>query len=140
MLLRLIVAGCALALLAGLGTTTAQDKKAPKDKEKPTVWTREAEGIELTLQVSKDTLTLSAFRDDDGVTITCKITPDKDGTIKATVTEVVEKGSFPAKPPKGFEFSFKWMVKENTGTLSDLMGDGLDDARGVLEGEYKKKT
>jgi hypothetical protein len=137
MLYRLIVGGFVLALLASSGTSTAQDKKDPK--QKPPVWTREAEGIELTLEVGKDTLTLSAFRGDDGVTITCKTTTDKDGTIKATVTEVVEKGSFPAKPPKGFEFSFKWKVKDDTGTLSDLMGDGLDGARGVLEGEYTKK-
>lgn len=137
MLCRLFVGGFALALLVGSGATIAQDKKAPKDK--PPVWERSASGVDLTIEFGKDTLKMTATRDENGATITCKTTTDKDGTIKATVTDVVEKGSFPPKPAKGFEFSFKWKVKDDTATLSDLKGDGLDDARGVLEGEYQKK-
>lgn len=137
MLFRLLVGAFALALIAGPGATAAQEKKDPKDK--PPVWERTADGIDLEIQVGKNMLTLTAARGDDSVKIICKTTTDKDGTIKATVTDVVEKGSFPAKPPKGFEFSLKWTVKDDTATLSDLKGEGLDDARGVLEGEYKKK-
>jgi hypothetical protein len=129
---RLLAAAAALSALAPAGP--AQDKK-----DNPPVWEREANGIDLRVEFGKDTLKLSAFQGENGTVITCKTATDKDGTIKATVTEAVEKGNFPATPRKGFEFSFKWKETGDTAELSDLNGEGLDDARGVIEGEYKKK-
>ena len=42
-------------------------------------------------------------------------------------------------PKKGFKISFKWVAKGDTATLSDLTGDKVEDAKSVVEGEYKKK-
>jgi hypothetical protein len=114
----------------------AQDKK---DKDKPPVWEREANGVDLRIEFGKDALKFSAFHGENGAVITCKTTTDKDGTVKATVTEATEKGNFPATPKKGYEFSFKWKEKGDAAELSDLKGEGLDDARAAIEGEYKKK-
>ena len=134
-MLRLF-AGCfALALL--LGPVAAEDKKDEKDKA--VVWERESNGVELKFEFGKDTFKLTAFNGDNGAIITCKTKTDKDGVVMATVTAVEEKGNFPPKPKVGFEFSFKWKADGDTATLSDLKGEGLDNAKGVLEGEYKKK-
>ena len=55
------------------------------------------------------------------------------------ITEVEEKGNFPNKPKVGIEFSFKWKAKGDTAELSDLKGDDVEDAKSIVEGEYKKK-
>jgi hypothetical protein len=76
---------------------------------------------------------------DNGFVATAKITTDKDGVVKATVTEVEEKGNFPMKPKVGLEFSFKWKANGDKAELSDLTGDDVEDAKSIVEGEYKKK-
>jgi hypothetical protein len=115
---------------------------AADDKDKPAlsgIWTREANGLDLKFEFAKETFKVSAFAGDNGVTVTCKYTVEKDGTVKAKITKVEEKGMFQAKPPEGLEFSFKWKVKDNTASLDGLKGDGLEEAKAVLEGEYQKK-
>src|SRR5690349_2794243 len=99
MLLRLFAGGFALALL--VGSAAAQDKK-----DKAAAWEREANGVTLKLEFGKDTLKVTVFQGENGFVATCKTTTDKDGVVKATVTESTEKGNFPPTPKKGFEFSF----------------------------------
>jgi hypothetical protein len=134
-MLRLLAGGFALALL--LGPVAAQDKKDEKDKA--VVWERESNGVDLKFEFGKDTMKLTAFNGENGAIVTCKTKTDKDGVVMATVTAVEEKGNFPPKPKVGFEFSFKWKADGDKATLSDLKGEGLDDAKGIIEGEYKKK-
>ena len=128
-----VVPVVALALVCG--PVAADDK----DKELSGTWTREANGLDLKFVFTKDTFKVSAFGGDNGVTATCKYTVEKDGTVKATITKVEEKGNFPSKPPEGLEFSFKWKVKGDTATLDDLKGQDLADAKAIIEGEYQKK-
>ena len=128
---RLLAVGFGITLL--LGAVVADDKKDF------VVWERESNGIDLKMEMGKDTMKSHVFNGENGVILTCKITMDKEGLVKAKVTDVEEKGNFPAKPKVDFEFSFKWKVDGNTATLSDLTGEGLDDAKGIVEGEYKKK-
>jgi hypothetical protein len=134
---RTFAAGMAFVLSIGL--LVADDKKDPKDKSDLVAWERETNGIDLKLEVGKDVLIVHVFSGENGMILKCKTTKDKDGLVKATVTGVEEKGNFPAKPKEGFEFSFKWKVEGDTATLSDLMGEGVEDAKAVAEGEYKKK-
>jgi hypothetical protein len=134
-MLRLLASGFALALL--LNPVTADDKK--DEKNKAPSWERESNGVDLRFEFGKDTLKLMAFNGENGAIVSCKTTTDKDGVVKATVTAVEEKGDFPAKPKVGFEFSFKWKADGDKANLSDLKGEGLDDVKAILEGEYKKK-
>ena len=132
-MVRILAGTLGLALL--INSSAAQDQK-----DKTTSWVREANGIEMTFEFGKDTLQVTAMQGDNGTVFTCKSTIDKDGVVKATVTESTEKGNFPPTPKKGFEFSFKWKVSGDTATLSDFKWEGLpEDAKGVVEGEYKKK-
>lgn len=129
---RLFAVVPALVLVCGLAA--ADDKAALSG-----TWAREANGLDLKFTFEKDTFKVSAFSGADGVIVTCKYTVEKDGTVKAKMTKVEEKGSFPAKPPEGTEFSFKWKVKDNTATLDEFKGAGLEEAKTVLEGDYQKK-
>ena len=133
-MLRLFAVVPVLAL-AAVGGPAAADEKAALSG----TWTREANGLDLKFVFEKETFKVSAFAGDNGVTVTCKYTVGKDGTVKATIAKVEEKGNFPSKPPEGLEFSFKWTVKGNTANLDDLKGKELEDAKPILEGDYQKK-
>jgi len=128
-MVRVLASAIALTLLAG--PVAAQDKK--------TTWEREMNGVALTFEFGKDTLKVTAMQGDNGTEFTCKTTTDKNGVVKATVTESTEKGNFPPTPKKGFEFSFKWKVDGDTATISEFKWEGLEEAKDIVEGEYKKK-
>jgi hypothetical protein len=132
---RLLAGAFVLALL--MGSAAADDKK--DSKEKLVSWERETNGFDLKLEFGKDKVKVNVFNGENGVIITCKMTMDKKGLVKVTVTDVEEKGTFPQKPKVGFEFSFTWKVEGDTGTLSDLTGEGLENAKPLAEGDYKKK-
>jgi hypothetical protein len=132
---RLLTCGFALALF--IGPVAADDNKDPK--EKLVAWERESNGFDLKFEFGKDKLKLNVFNGENGVIVTCKTTIDKNGLVKATVTDIEEKGTFPQKPKKGLEFSFVWKIDGDKATLSDLMGEGVEDAKPIAEGEYKKK-
>jgi hypothetical protein len=136
MLFRTVAGVFALALFTG--PLAAEDKK-DKDKPAATTWTRESNGVDLKFEIGKDTLKGTVLSGENGFIATCKITMDKEGLVKATITEVEEKGNFPNKPKVGLEFSFKWKVDGDKAELSDLKGDGVEDAKSIVEGEYKKK-
>jgi hypothetical protein len=125
------------ALFVFTGFTAADDKK---DKALSGTWTREANGLDIKVEfVGKDTVKMSASADaDNGVTVTCKF-KQTDGAVKAKVTKVEVKGDFKNAPKEGLEISFKWKVKGDTATLDDLEGEGLENAKPVVEGEYAKK-
>ena len=120
----------AVALALSAGVLAADDKK---DDKKPD--TKDYG----KLIVGKDAFKISAFAEDSGVIATCKYTADKDGLVKAKITKVAVKGDFQNKPPEGLEFTFKWKAKGDTATLDDLTGDGLENAKPVVEGEYERK-
>jgi hypothetical protein len=121
----------ALVLVLATGLAAAEDKKA--------TWEREFNGVNLTFEFGKDTLKVTALQGENGTIFTCKSTIDKDGLVKATVTDSTEKGNFPPTPKKGFEFSFKWKESGDTATVSDFKWEGLEEAKEIVEGEYKKK-
>lgn len=126
------------AMIALAGVAIAEDKK----DDKPALsgmWVREANGLDLKVEfVGKDVVKMSAMADENGVTVTSKYTV-KDGMVKAKVTKVEIKGEFKAAPKEGLEFTFKWKVKGDTATLDDFEGEGLENAKPVVEGEYAKK-
>ena len=141
-MLRLFAGAIALTLATFAGSPAPADDKKD-DKGTPAAsgtWLREANGLDVKLEFGdKSTFKLTVLGGENGVTVTCKYTVGKDGALKAEITKVEEKGNFPAKPPVGQEFSFKWKVKGDMGTLDDLKGENLDNAKPVLEGDYEKK-
>lgn len=137
---RLLATFAFAAVLVAVGGSPAQDAKTDKKATGPGgVWTRESGGIDLKLDFTggKGSLTASMFKGDDGVVTTCKY-EIKDGVLKGEVTAVEVKGTFPEPPPVGFTFGFKWAPKGDAAELSDLTGDFAENAKPLIEGEWKR--
>jgi hypothetical protein len=136
----MIRSAAALAAAALTLPAVAEDKKDDKDQPIKGAWVRETDGPKLTFDFqTKDKLVITAAAGDNKVTVTCKYTADKDGKVKATVTDVEEAGTFEGKPAKGYEFTCTFKVDGKTATLSDFKADNADQVKGVVEGEYKAK-
>jgi hypothetical protein len=132
---RSLAAGFALALLAFTAQPTGADDK--KDKEKFTVWTREINELTLKFEIGKETAKYHVTAGDNGCVLTAKIKIEKD-VITSEITDVEVKGNFPGAPKKGTKFSFKWEVKGDKAMLLDLKGDDVEEAKDIVQGEYKK--
>ncbi len=137
-----------LAMAAVLiGGWALADEKKPDDKpaekaELPTgVWTKKADdGLTIQLDFStKDVLVVTTEVEKASLTITCKLEAGKDGTFKAKATKVTNK-DFPVEVSDKYEFSFKVKVDKEKATVSDFKANEHEEhAKGVVEGEYKKK-
>ncbi len=130
-------------VLAMVATTFADDKKDPA-KEKPAAlsgkWAREVEGFDISFTFKPDVLTVVVENGGNGITCKCKYTVDKDGKVKATITEIEEKGEFAAKPKKGLEMSFKFKIDGKKATLEDFDAENAEAAKPIMEGEYESKA
>jgi len=137
---RPLTAFALATVLVAAGGSPAQDAKDKKAAGPAGVWNREAGGLELKLDFTdakKGSLKVTLMAGDNGVVVGCKLEV-KDGVVRGEVKDVEEKGSFPNKPPVGFEFKFKWKAAGDTAELSELMGDNIDNLKPVVEGEYKR--
>lgn len=145
---------CALAAVVLAGGWVAADDKKPADKpaekkaddkksETPTgVWVKKTdEGLTLQLDFTKkDTLVVTNSIEGKTLTITCALAADKDGKWKATATKVENKDDFPVTVSDKFEMTFKMKVAKEAVTVSDFgANEHEEQAKAVVEGEYKKK-
>lgn len=130
----------AAALFVG-SVAVADEKKNDKDKPKLSgTWAREVEGFEVKFAFAKaDEMKVTVMNGANGAVVKCKYTVDKDGVVKATVTDVEEKGEFPAKPAKGFEFELKFKIEGKKAKVSDFKGENADGAKPIIEGDYDEK-
>ncbi len=90
---------------------------------------------------NKDLIKISPHGDHKVILIICKYTIDKEGLVKAKITELDGKAKDRVKDklPIGLEFTFTWQVKDDTATLGDLKGDNVDILKARMEGKYEKK-
>jgi hypothetical protein len=115
---------------------------AAKDKEQTGAFKRKAGEMDLKMTFKKDgVLVTEVTIGEVGCVMESKYKKDKDGTYKCEVTKFEKKGDFPVTKEKGWEYSFKFAVKDKKGTLSDFMGSDVDDnAKMSIEGEYEPVT
>ena len=132
----------ALAVLAATSVAIAAPRADEKDKELTGTYTRKADQLDLKIVFKKDKMMeFHVAVGDAGCVMTAKYTRDKDGTVKAEVTEFEKKGDFPVEKEKGYKFSFKWVVKDGKGMLTELKGDDIaDEQKQAVEGEYESKS
>jgi hypothetical protein len=86
-------------------------------------------------------LKISPHGKDELILILCKYTIDKDGLVKAKVTELEGKAKDKVKEvvPVGYEFTFQWKAKDDMAALDDVKGDNVEHLKSHLEGKYGKK-
>ena len=134
------VLACAVLALAGL-SASADDKKGDKDKSAPAgVW--QLKDGELRIEFAdKGVLKISPHGKDELILIQCKYNVEKDGSVKAKVTELSGQAKDKVKDvvPVGYEFSFKWNAKDDAATLDGVKGDNIEHLKSHLEGKYGKK-
>ena len=134
-----LLTGALLALTSLLAS--ADDKKA--DKSKPALsgsWTRKE--AELRIEFSdKEVLKISPHGKDEMILIECKYTVDKEGRVKAEITELTGTAKDKVKEvaPVGLKFSFTWKVKDDAAVLSEVKGDNAEALKTHLEGDYAEK-
>lgn len=87
-------------------------------------------------------LTIAPHGDNNIIALICEYTVDKEGTVKAKVTEL---GGQPQAVemvkrilPVGTEFQFQWKVTNGTAKLDELKGDKIEMLKSHLEGEYSQ--
>src|SRR5258708_32553668 len=118
------VLACAILTLAGL-SASADDKKSDKDKSAPAGAWQLKDG-ELRIEFAdKGVLKISPHGKDEFILILCKYTIEKDGLIKAKITDLEgeAKEKVKEKLPVGLAFSFKWKAKNDAATLEDVTGE-----------------
>lgn len=141
---RSLLALAAVVLVGGWAF--AADEKKPAEEKKadaPTgVWVKKTdEGLTLQLDFTKkDVLVVTASVEDKKLVMTTALTAGKDGKWTAKLTKSETKGDFPFMPSDKYEFGFKVKVGKDKATLSDYSAnEHEEEAKGVVEGEYKKK-
>lgn len=137
-----LLSALALGLAVLIAPAVAEDAKDAKDKELTGTFKRKAGDLDLKMAFKKDgVLVFEVGVGADGAVMDCKYKKEKDGTYKCEITKFEKKGDFPVTKEKGYEFSFKFAVKDGKGTLSDFKGADVDDnAKMAIEGEYEKGT
>jgi hypothetical protein len=134
----LLVLACAVLFLTGpFGLADDKDKPALSG-----AWAKKGEEMRIEFG-DKSVLKLFPHGEKAGIVVVCKYSLDKDGVVKAKITELEAKEDFKEKlsqlVPVGLEFSFKCKVKDNAATLEDVTGEKTDTLKTHLEGEYEKK-
>jgi hypothetical protein len=130
---------CVVLLLTT--TVALAADKPPKAPVKPVgTWEREVSGNKLAFTFKADnsmSITLSSGELDIKVQGHYGVTPG--GTLFGVMSKVAAKGT-DGGPEKGDLFSFKFSVKKDELTISDLKGSkASDEARKIVEGVYTKK-
>jgi hypothetical protein len=123
-----------LALFAGSAAAVAADAPA-----KPVgTWTRNLGENSIKFDIKADNLAVTLT---DGskntLQIDCSYTI-KDGVLSLTVKKVERKG-IDGGPGEGDTFSFRFKVDKDKLTISDLKGTDSDEAKQLVEGDYKKE-
>jgi hypothetical protein len=107
-----------------------------KTKRPVGTWTRSVGDFSVTFSFETDTLKCILA----GAGVTLDIDADysmsKDGVIFGRISKVDKKGAC-VGPNVGDLFTFRFAVKGDTLTLSDLGPADQKDARELIEGEYK---
>jgi hypothetical protein len=122
-------------------SAAAEDKKDAKPALSGT-WAKK--GGDLKFEFSdKDVMKISPHGDKADIAIICKYSIDKDGLVKAKLTELAGSAELKEKAkgvlPIGLEFSFTYKIKNDAATLDDVKGENIETLKSHLEGEYEKK-
>ena len=131
--------GCAGTRILALACASA----SADDKDKPTlsgVWVQNGRDVKIDF-TSKDVIKLFPHGENKGCIIVCQYTVEKKGLIKAKITELEGEAKEKLEKilPIGLEFSFRWTVKDNTGTLEEVKGEKVEACKSHLEGKYGQK-
>ena len=138
MLSRILI----VALVGFVGVSARAEEK----KEKLSLtgnWTKKEGQVKIEFS-GKDVMKVLPHGDKADFAILCSYTVNKEGQIKAKITDLEGNAELKEKAknriPPGLEFSFQWKVKTDTATIDNVEGKDSEIFKSHLEGEYGKKT
>jgi hypothetical protein len=146
---RTLQCGVVLAFSAFILASLSAADGDKKDKDKPAlsgVWMLKAgagNSHEMKIEFSDKELRIFPHGDNQVLAVICEYSAAKGGLVKAKITDF--EGKDKAKEqvkkllPVGTDFSFQWVVKDDTAKLSDLKGDKAEQLKSHLEGDYSRK-
>jgi hypothetical protein len=132
---------CFAVLVCGVVALAAAAEEK-KDDKAALSGTWAMKGGELKVEFAdKDTMKIFPHGKAEVLVIRCSYTADKDGLVKAKVTELEGEAKDKAKDhvPVGAEFTFRWKAKDGTAKLDEVKGEKADVFKNHMEGEYEKK-
>lgn len=102
-------------------------------------WARETkDGAKLTFDFKDEkTMKVQLANGDGKMEIEAEYSIEGDGTLTGIITKADASGN---GPPKDTKFGFKIELGKETMVLSKLTGVDSNEAKELVEGEYKKKT
>lgn len=133
--MRTLIACLVFGLVAPFAT--AADKVDAKTLNGS--WKREADGLDINFRFSeKGKLQFSIKVGDEGMMFSADYKVADDGVVTITILNSKEKGDAIAAPAKGASYGFKFKVEGDKAILSDLVGDNVEGAKDVIEGDYER--
>jgi hypothetical protein len=137
-MLRFVMAGFALAAFAVCVSQAQQEKqgKQPKIQLPTGTWKKTAGDFNLTFQFKGRTLHFSMAEGDKKMDVVADFGASKDGHIFGRVNKI-DRNGIDGGPEVGDLFAFKFQMSQDTLTVSDLRGTDSEQARNLIQGEYK---
>ena len=130
---------CALvAVVAVLFTGASLLGGETKAKKPVGTWARSVGDIEVKFQIKDDTLKCTLSGMGLMLDVDADYAMSKDGVIFGRINKVEKKGAC-VGPSVGDLFTFKFALKDNVLTISELGPQNNADARELIEGDYKAK-
>jgi hypothetical protein len=122
---------------SGLSLSYAEEAPAKKLQG---AWERKVEETAIKFDFQGDTLRVTIANGDATISVDSAYGLTKKGVVFGIVQNVDKKGGAEGGPSEGDLFSFQVSVDKDTLTIKELKGSSAnDDAKRLVEGEYKKK-
>jgi hypothetical protein len=125
-----------LTVLILLATTGAAQEKTVK---KPLgIWIKDQGDAKVTFDLKAEQLYCIISGGGITLTIEADYGVSKDGVVFGRISRVDRQGT-DVGPSVGELFSFKYALKKDVMTISELAGASAGEARALIEGDYKSK-
>jgi len=134
-MIRSLLSACCVLVLVGVAP--AADEPPARIKKLLGTWQREAGVATVTFRFHADRLEARIEAGDATIDVTADYGVTKDGTVFAIVTNVEKKGTGDG-PSVGDLFAFHLATDKDKATLKDLKGTDGEDAKRLVQGEYKR--
>ena len=126
-----------VAVFVCVATLVADE--APELKSLSGTWSKQAGEFEVEFVFKGEKLAISLKRGSDKLILDSDVAVSRDGRVFGRVAVVTEDG-IAGGGDKGELFTFNAKVSGKSVTVSELRGTNVsDDARKLVEGEFKKK-
>jgi hypothetical protein len=133
---RCLTSALTVAILAA-ATLNASADEGTKSKKPLGTWVKSVGDNSITFHFKPDNMRVTLKNASGSCTIDADYGVTKAGVVFGIITGVKNEGI--DGPPEGLLFSFEADVGKDTLTIKDLKGTDNEEAKQLVQGDYKKK-